>query len=123
MWIGSKGQCPTTLVGLVHLLVQGRFLSLLAYTRPNLLRLCPIPPQQPSHSLFRPLPTVKTGVEVIPADPRSLHNKLVPLSRIQREKAGWGLMVRHGRPSLPSAGLSLTLAPSQTSLCLNFGVA
>ena len=40
MWIGSKGQCPTTLVGLVHLLVQGRFLSLLAYTRPNLLRWC-----------------------------------------------------------------------------------
>ena len=38
MWTGSRGQCLTTLVGLVHLLVQGRFLFLLAYTRPNLLR-------------------------------------------------------------------------------------
>ena len=38
MWTESRGQCLTTLAGLAHPLVPGRYLSLLAFTHPNLLR-------------------------------------------------------------------------------------
>ena len=50
------------------------FWPIKCYPFPN-CRLCPIPPQQPPHSLFRLLHTVKTGVEVIPADLHSHHNR------------------------------------------------
>ena len=38
MWTGSRGQFLTTLAGLAHPLVPGQYLSLLAFTHPNLLR-------------------------------------------------------------------------------------
>ena len=91
MWTGSRVLCLTTLAGLAHPLVPGQYLSLLAFTHPNLLRwllfhpfccspipncrLCPTPPPRPPPCPSRLLPTGKTGAEATPADLRSPRNR------------------------------------------------